>query len=76
MNDDSQQVARTVAGLTGKGNVETVPDGDKGGVARDSQAAMWTWKDRLSADEIERVRRGVDDVAAEFYSPSDWHKPA
>jgi hypothetical protein len=30
------------------------------------------WKSRLSADEIERVRRRVQDVSREFYSDQEW----
>jgi hypothetical protein len=43
-----------------------------GVVKRDSRSSIWTWKSRLSDEEIERVRKGVGTVAEEFYSPTDW----
>ncbi|MEM8902271.1 MAG: hypothetical protein AAGF02_01080 [Actinomycetota bacterium] len=52
-----------------------VADGDQGGVARDSQAAMWTWRDRLSDADIDRIRRGTDDVSGRFYGDEDWDGP-
>lgn len=45
-------------------------------VRRNSASAMWTWTQRLSSDEIDRVRRGTEDVASRFYGPDDWAAPA
>ena len=45
---------------------------EAGVVKRDSRSSIWTWKSRLSDEEIERVRKGVGPVAEEFYSPTDW----
>lgn len=45
---------------------------EAGVVKRDSRSSISTWRSRLSAEEIERVREGVGAVAGEFYSPSDW----
>ena len=45
---------------------------EAGVVKRDSRSSIWTWKSRLSDEEIERVRKGVGTVAEEFYSPTDW----
>lgn len=41
-------------------------------VRRDSRAARWTWRNRLSAEEQRRVREGTADVAGAFYSEEDW----
>jgi hypothetical protein len=39
---------------------------------RNSRAAIWNWKDRLTNSEIERVREGTWDIAKEFYSEDEW----
>ncbi|MEO1060908.1 MAG: sulfotransferase [Actinomycetota bacterium] len=52
-----------------------VADGDKGGVARDSRAAMWTWVHRLSDEDVRRIRTGTEDVAGHFYADEDWDPP-
>ncbi|MEO0852479.1 MAG: hypothetical protein AAFY15_03095, partial [Cyanobacteria bacterium J06648_11] len=41
-------------------------------IARDSQATISVWKQRLSSAEIERVRRETEDIATLFYSDEDW----
>jgi hypothetical protein len=41
-------------------------------VRRDSRAARWTWRDRLTPDEQRRVREGTAEIAAAFYSDEDW----
>ena len=56
---------------TGRGKND-VPTWRHGSVKRDSRAATATWSHRLTAEEITRVRRGVDDIAARFYSDDDW----
>ena len=38
-----------------------------GSVKRDSRAATETWRNRLTEDEVERVRKGTQEVAALFY---------
>lgn len=38
----------------------------------DSRANLENWKHRLSAGEIERVRRITEDVCALFYDEQDW----
>lgn len=41
-------------------------------VRRDSRAATTTWRQRLTRDEIRRVREGVEGVAPYFYGDEDW----
>lgn len=41
-------------------------------VRRDSRAARWTWRDRLTPEERDRVREGTAEVAAAFYEDQDW----
>ena len=45
-------------------------------VRRDSRAARWTWAQRLTSEERDRVREGTAEVAAAFYGPEDWNPPA
>jgi hypothetical protein len=71
----SESVAHSVALHTGEGKGRAVADGDKGGIVRDSNAAMWTWTDRLTSDEIGRVRSQTASVAMHFYSDDDWNAP-
>lgn len=40
-----------------------------------SRAIVDAWRRRLSADEIEQIRSGVEDVAPAFYGPEDWELP-
>lgn len=71
----SDGVAADVLALTARSNRAEVPDGDRGGVRRDSRAAMWTWTFRLTPQEIERVREGTADVARAWYVEEDWRPP-
>jgi len=71
----SPTVETGVGRHSGHDNVSDVAHGDKGGVIRDSSAAMWTWAERLTPDEVARIRCGTDDIAAEFYSDQDWQPP-
>lgn len=50
--------------------------GDGGGssaidVRRDSAAALETWRDRLTAEELHAVREATAEVAGRFYGPAD-----
>lgn len=71
----SEAATAAVRELTSSELGASVADGDKGGVARDSRAAMWTWRDRLDAADIERIRRGTADVSGRFYGDEDWDEP-
>lgn len=39
---------------------------------RDSLANILTWKQRLTASEIERIRQRVQDVSLAFYADNEW----
>ncbi|MGQ0830654.1 MAG: sulfotransferase [Microthrixaceae bacterium] len=45
-------------------NTDTVSPRDKGGIRRDSTAALDTWQHRLTPEEVERVEHGTKAVAA------------
>lgn len=57
---------------TSESNVKEVPAWRRRTINRDSRAAKRTWTQRLSPEEVERVRRGVTAVAASFYADEDW----
>ena len=42
---------------------------------RDSAASVRTWHDRLTADEVARVRARTEETAALFYADSAWSLP-
>ena len=41
-------------------------------VVRNSQTNIYVWKQRLSKEEIEKIRSVVQDVASDFYSDDEW----
>jgi sulfotransferase family protein len=41
-------------------------------VRRDSRAARWTWRQRLTPEEQQRIREGTAEVGAAFYRDEDW----
>lgn len=48
------------------------PVGSEEILMRNSFSNIWTWKKRLSLEEIERIRRAVEDISCAFYSGDDW----
>lgn len=44
-------------------------------VRRDSRASRWTWRDRLTPEDRDRIRAGTAEVAAGFYEDEDWTPP-
>ena len=66
--DDS--IRRGIAAHSDPGNpVELRESHD---VHLDSRAGVDSWRRRLQAEDIERIRIGVADVAPTFYSDADW----
>lgn len=41
-------------------------------IERDSKANIWGWKNRLTNDEIDRIREGTSFVCSHFYDDGDW----
>lgn len=39
---------------------------------RDSRANIYSWKNRLTEEEIERVKQKTGKISSEFYSENDW----
>jgi hypothetical protein len=68
----TDDVERYVAATTGSGNPAEAGRGVIHQLRRDSGAAARTWHDRLTADEVARVRSRTEAVAAAFYGEDDW----
>jgi len=66
----TDDVRRTVEEHSGVGNPEETMDAASH--KRDSLRAMTAWKDRLTPEEIDRIRTGTEAVAAAFYTDVDW----
>lgn len=57
---------------TSESNVKEVPVWRRRAINRDSRAAKRTWTQRLTPEEVQRVRSGVAEVAASFYAEEEW----
>lgn len=56
-----------------KNSISKSTNGHKiGYLKRNSKQNIWTWKERLTAEEIDRIRLGTRDIAKNFYSDEDW----
>jgi hypothetical protein len=66
----SEETERSIAQATGATNPAEVTDA--GVLERDSRAGIWTWKARLTPEEIDRIRTGTDPLWRSFYSDDDW----
>jgi hypothetical protein len=68
------QVERYVAETTGAGNPAEAGQGVIHELRRDSAASARTWHDRLTSEEIARVRARTEAIASEFYADRDWQR--
>jgi hypothetical protein len=68
-------VERYVAETTGSGNPAEAGAGVIHELRRDSNAAARTWHDRLTPEEVDRVRWRTEAVASAFYGDEDWRAP-
>lgn len=57
---------------TRESNVKEVPVWRRRAINRDSRAAKRTWTQRLTPEEVQRVREGVAGVAPSFYADEEW----
>lgn len=57
---------------TSEANVKEVPAWRRRAINRDSKAAKRTWTQRLTPEEVARVRHGVAEVALSFYPGEEW----
>lgn len=63
-------VERAIERTSGAGNPAQVTD--MASIRRDSRASVWAWRKRLPAEDVDRVRRGVAEIAPAFYGDPDW----
>ena len=67
-----ERARSSVERSTSESNVKEVPVWRRRAVNRDSRAAKRTWTQRLTPEEIERVRAETAAVAAAFYGDGEW----
>ena len=46
--------------------------GNSAGIKRDSKSNIWSWKKRLTVDEIEKIKDRTHEIANKFYTEEDW----
>jgi hypothetical protein len=68
---DWDRIAERIVVRSSSGRAE-VPAYLHRSIRRDSRAARSTWRDRLSPEQVDRVREGTAEVAAAFYGAEDW----
>jgi len=68
----SAGVARFVAETTSASNPAEAGEGVVHALHRHSAASVRTWHERLTVEEIARVRGRTERTAAAFYAESDW----
>jgi len=71
----SAGVARFVTDTTSASNPAEAGEGVVHALRRHSAASVRTWHERLTADEVARVRSRTERTAAAFYLDSDWSRP-
>jgi hypothetical protein len=57
---------------TSEGSRLHIPWREPADVKRSSRSQVRTWQRRLSAEEIDRVHAGVEEIASSFYAEEDW----
>jgi hypothetical protein len=68
--DYTSGAQRTVADFSAADNPTEQHSGSE--IRRDSRANIRNWRERLTAEEIERVKSRTLEVAARFYTERDW----
>lgn len=53
-------------------NPKETPDGKATFLKRDSKENIYSWKKRLTGEEIRRIKNCTRDAAAPFYTDSEW----
>lgn len=71
----AEDVARKIKDMNSSQNPGEVPLWRRRAVKRDSGAAKRTWRERLTPEEIERVRAGTRDIALRFYTEEELAAP-
>lgn len=68
----SESVRRAIDEHSNASNPERATENERT-IRLNSRANISAWKDRLSAEEVQRIKAYVEDVAREFYSDSEWN---
>jgi hypothetical protein len=68
----TSKVERKILRATGANNPDEVSLNSIYSTKLDSAANLQNWKQRLSADEIERIRQLTEQAALPYYGPEDW----
>ncbi len=70
--DFTPRVERAILNASSSENPKELSKKKVHAVKLDSRANLDNWKKRLEAADILRIRQACEDVAASFYSDSDW----
>jgi len=65
-------VEQALRETTSGDNPAEAPQGQAHALRRDSRANIANWKTRLSPEEVDRVRAGVEDAVALYYRDDEW----
>jgi hypothetical protein len=68
----TEAVYRTILACTSPDNPRDSDPGVVHQLQRHSRANVWSWRKRLSADEVRQIRNATEDIARHFYSDADW----
>lgn len=68
----NNEVERAIVINNSDQNPSEVPQSKRGSTRRNSSAAMWTWRSRLSEAEIELVKMSTIDIAQHWYGEEYW----
>lgn len=69
--EHAQQVIESFSSSANPSDTDA-PVGSEEILKRNSASNIWNWKTRLTTSEIEKIRRGVEDISNLFYSVEDW----
>jgi hypothetical protein len=70
--DFTDDVRRWIANVTAPTNPVDADEGVIHQIVRDSAATRKSWKRKLDAGEIQRIRRGVEPIASRYYDDCEW----
>jgi len=68
----SEKIQRIIACSTSASNPSGASDKSFDQLMLDSEQNIWNWKKRLTEDEINRIKNGVEPLASSFYCEADW----
>ncbi|MCP3919069.1 MAG: sulfotransferase [bacterium] len=68
----TEDVERTLEHQTSSANPAEAPSGTTHALVRDSRANVSNWKQRLTSDEVRRLRAAVAEASAPWYDEAWW----